>query len=334
LGNECWALTTQGVVSISDSGVRIRSAPQINDIIQDLIQQAPNSIQRYAFSLGYESDQRFILSLPNAEGDTTTAQQFVYSYITESWTRWTRNCTAGYVNEFEGLFLGNGNDVGLVKERTNGNETDYVDEGFDVTIVSVDGTEIVLSSIADITVGDLLWQKDGTDPAIYAEILELDPGSNTITVESVRDFETGLSPGETKVLIAIECTIQWKPQTAGDPTEAKQVGEGQIQFKRAAFNNLELSFSTDISPSFVSVPLTGTIGAGWGDFAWGLIAWGNITRPQTIRFYVPTDKQYCGSLTARMVIRSGYSNWQFQGMSTQLNDIGFQLGGSSSGGSA
>lgn len=332
LGNECWCLSTQGIISISDSGVRIRSAPQVNDVIQDLVQQAPNSIQSFAFAVGYEAAQRFVLALPINEGDTTCQQQLVYSYITESWTRWTRNATAGYANDFRGLYLGNGANTGLVEERRNGDFTDYVDESFNVTIVSVDETFVELSSIAGIVVGDLLWQKDGTDPAIYAEVIAIDAATNVLTLDSVRSYQLGLSAGSTRILTAIESEIQWKPQTAGDPTEAKQVSEGQIQFRNASFRNGSISFSTDISPSFVSVPLSGTIGAGWGEFAWGLIAWGNINRPKTLRFYIPSDKQYCGSITARLIIRSGYSAWELQGVSMFLNDVGFQLGGSRGGG--
>ena len=93
LGNECWALSTQGAVSISDGGVRIRSGLQINDVLQRLIRQAPNSTREVSFGVPYESDQRYILSLPDSEGDTTCVQQYCYNYITNKWTRWTRIVT-------------------------------------------------------------------------------------------------------------------------------------------------------------------------------------------------------------------------------------------------
>lgn len=326
LGNECWGLTNQGAVSISDGGVRIRSGLQINDILQSLVRQAPNSVFDIGCAFGYESDQRYILALPDSEGDESCVQQYCYNYITETWTRWTRDLTAGYVHPKTGLFLGNGNNANIVLERKNGNFTDYVDESFEVVIDSFTGVEVVLSSVTGIQIGDLLWQ-DQSGIAIYSEIIDIDVPANTVTTALPITWDLGGAPEDTRIYMAISNSVQWKPVASGDPTEAKQYPEGQLVFRVAKFAQAILQCATDVSPGFEPVLLLGQTGSGWGQFPWGSAPWGGVSRPKTLRFYLPQDKQYCGSLILRLDIRSGYSNWQLEGGSVVVNDIGPELGG-------
>lgn len=322
LGNECWVLSTAGVVSISDGGVRIRSGLQINNVLQSLVRQAPNSVSEYAFAVAYESDQRYILALPDTEGDTTCTQQYCYNYITENWTRWTRNCTAGYVNKQTGLYLGNGSDANIVLERKNGDFTDYVDESFDVTISVIDDTTITLSSVSGIEIGDILWQ-DQAGVELYAEVTEVDFAGNTVEVSQTIDWDLGAA----KILTAIDCVIQWKPMASGDPTEAKQHSEGQIVLRSARFLNADMQIASDVSASFEGTPLEGQPSGGWGLLPWGEFPWGGVSRPKTLRFYIPANKQYCGALICRFELRSGYSQWALEGGSIAVFDIGFELGG-------
>jgi hypothetical protein len=326
LGNECWCLSSQGIVSISDGGVRIRSGLQINNVLQSLIQSAPNSLREFAFAVGYESNQRLIMALPDSEGDETCSQQFCYNYITDNWTRWTRNCTAGYVHPLDGLFLGNGANENIVQERKDGNFTDYVDESIFVLIQSFDGMEVVLDTVTGLNVGDLLWQDQAGVP-VYAEILAIDNAAVSVTVALEIDWDIGGDPDDTRVLQAINCVVQWKPISVGDPTEAKQHSEGQVIFRKTRFLNATMDFATDISSGFSGVDLLGQTGSGWGQFPWGLAPWGGVARPKTLRFYVPTDKQYAGILITKLTIRSGYSDWELEGGSIALFDIGFELGG-------
>lgn len=329
LGNECWCLSTQGVVSISDGGVRARSALQLNADLLALIRRAPTSVRDISFAVGYDTDQRYILALPNNEGDLVCSQQYCYNYIMDRWVRWTRSCTAGYVNSSKGLYLGNGNNTNIVKERKNGNYTDFVDESFEVAIVSFVGVTIVLSSVAGVSLGDLLWQDQGAGGLVYSEIISIDIPSNTVVVASTINWSLILSADKTRILTAIACAIQWKPNAAGDPSEAKQYSEGQVIFRSPRFYSALLQFATDVSPGFDPVPLFGLSsgGIGWGRFPWGGAPWGGTVRPQTLRFYIPQNKQYAGMLVTKLSIRSGYSDWQLEGIEIVPNDISFELGG-------
>ena len=328
LGNECWALTTQGVASISDGGVRLRSALQINSELLALIRRAPNSVRDVSFAVGYETDQRYILALPNEENDTTCSFQYCYNYVTDRWTIWTRDCTAGYVNTTKGLYLGNAENTNVVKERKNGNYTDYADESFEVDITSFSGLEVTLASVSGITVGDILWQ-DLTAGIVFSEIVAINVPANVVTVNDIITWDPALSPAsKTRVYTAIDCAIQWKPNAAGDPSEAKQFSEGQIVFRSPRFATSLLQFATDVYGGFQSVTVAGTSGAfGWGQFPWGNAPWGGDIRPRTLRFYIPQNTQYGGSLITKMTIRSAYSAWQLEGIQIVAFDIGFELGG-------
>lgn len=327
LGNECWTLTLQGAVSISDGGVRMRSGLQLNQTLLNLVRSAPQSVEDVAFAVAYESDQRYILGLPAAEGDTFCSQEYCYNYIMDRWTRWTRDCTAGYVNTKKGLYLFNGSNNNVVKERKSGTYADYVDESFETEIVSVDGFDVTLTSVSEITVGDLLWQDQTTD-IFFSEVVDIDVPTNTVTVANELPWTTG-SGDETLIYAAIECTIQWKPNAAGDPSEAKQYSEGQLIFRQPRFLNVDLAFATDISSGFEPVPdIEGSIGGlGWGGSGWGTQPWGGSVRPKTNRFYIPANKQYAGVLITKMTIRSAYANFQLEGIEIIANDIGFELGG-------
>lgn len=318
LGNQAWCLANQGVVSVSDGGVQSRSTLQIDDKIRELLGSSLDAVAAYAFAVSYETDHRYVLALPENDEDTFCTQEFCLNYFTEAWTRWTRSCTAGFVHPTEDkLYFGNGADNRVVFERKSGTFRDYVDEPNPITILSSSGTTVSLADVTGIIAGDILVQ--GTS---FAEIESVDPASQSVVVNQQIAWSAGAASYEA----AIEHTIQWKPASAGDPTEAKQYSEGQIIFREATFTTATLSFLTDVDASFESVPIPGTNPGLWGQFAWGQVPWGGVSRSRTFRFYVPANKQYGGSLTVKLTIRSGMSSWKLEGISLVPFDESFELG--------
>lgn len=318
LGNECWCLSNQGVVSISDGGVEIRSALQIDDIIRELLGEALESVTLTSFAVAYETDHRYILSLPDSEGDTSTVQQLCFNYVSKNWVRWTRASTAGFVNpNNDRLYLSNTSNSTVSIERKSGTFRDFVDESFEVQILSADELVIELDTVSGITRGDILEQ--GSQ---FSEIVSVDVAASTVTVADELTWEIDSAT----VYEAINCVFEWKPEAVGDPSEAKQFSEGQLIFRNAKFNTATLRFATDISPSFEDVPIRGVSGGSWGLFPWGRAPWGGISRSKTKRFFVPSNKQYGGNIITRLEIRSGFSTFQIEGVSIKVFDISFELG--------
>ena len=119
ISNMIFCLTNQGIVSITDNGLRVESRP-IEDTIQKIINS--NNVEK-AFAVAYESDRKYILSLPNNRNEIE--EQYVLNIITKGWTRWTLLATSGTIWN-DKLIIGN---VAKIREeRKSGTESDYQDE--------------------------------------------------------------------------------------------------------------------------------------------------------------------------------------------------------------
>lgn len=159
LNNKIYALTTQGVVTITEGGVSIISRP-----IEDRILKVVNS--RYDFKLtsfgvSYESDRSYILWMPTEESDTVATQAYRFNTFTRTWTRWTMSATCGMVNSGnDKLYIGPSDRNYLDQERKNNDRTDYSDRDFSLTINSsgVVDQVVSLSSVSDLEKGDVLVQ--------------------------------------------------------------------------------------------------------------------------------------------------------------------------------
>ena len=128
LSNNIYCLTNQGVVSVNDNGLKIESR-SIEDVIQRIL-RSPN-VSR-AFAVAYESDRKYILNLPDADGNIE--EQYVLNIITYGWVRWLLKADRGIVWN-DNLYLSNKQLVNV--ERKNGARSDYRDaenEGIPVNL--------------------------------------------------------------------------------------------------------------------------------------------------------------------------------------------------------
>src|SRR5262249_34729256 len=100
--------------------------------------------------------------------------------------------------------------------------------------------------------------------------------------------------------------------------------EGMTIFRTAKFPTAEIEFASDVSTSLEGQSIFGTIPQSWGFFPWGEGVWGGTVRsiaPTPNRFYVPQDKQYASQLNVRLTLRSGYADWQLEGIAVSWNEI-------------
>lgn len=316
LSNEVWGLFDQGVCSVSDTGVNVRSRP-IEDKIRSLIGTALATVKTVSFAIGYETDRKYILAVPATSGDSAAQQEFVFSTFTNAWTRWTRQATAGFVDPtVDQLYFGNANDTVSVENKTD-TYTDYVDEPFDVTIVSASQYEVTLSDVSGINLGDVLFEST----TIASVIEEIDAVNKIVTVQDLLVW----SAGAAQIFPAIKSVIQWKPVANGNPAFMYQFAEGAIIFKRTRFNSATISFYSDIDQSFEDVPLSGFAIATWGTFPWGTQNWGGVNRPKSVRFLVPQNKQMCSQLSAKFTVQNGYSNWALEGVALSVDQVSQEI---------
>lgn len=321
LNSGVWMLSNQGIVSISDGGVDAKSVP-IDDQLNTLIGSYLDTVVDVAFAVGYESDRKYILSLPKSDSDSTTVQQYVFNYVTNSWTTWSRRLRCGFINSVDNkiyIARDDSTEQGVSKERKSGTYQDYVDEAINLTIVSVvSGLVIQLSNVSDVAVGDILYQ----DSNNFSPISEVHLDTAQVTVQSALNW----AAGAVQVLKAFSCNVTWKQVFGDNPAFVRQFSEGLALFKNTRFNLATLTFVTDFDRSSEPVLVYGQGTGLWGLFSWDSVPWGASLLPSSIRFYIPQNKQLGSYIIPSLNIRQGYSNFKFQGLALAYNNVSFEVG--------
>lgn len=319
LNSGVWMLSNQGVVSISDGGVDAKSVP-IDDQLNRLIGTFLDNLTVSSFAMGYESDRKYILCVPDSNNPNAEIE-YCYNYVTNAWTTWSRNFYAGFIHSHEGRIYVARADVsntGVSRERKQASYKDYVDEAIANTIISVSGAQITLANVDGVEAGDILYQ----DSTHFSPILSVDLLTDTVTVQ----YELSFVAGDVDILNAYECTTTWKQVFADNPAFVRQYSEGVALFKNTRFNVATLSFVTDFSQAEADVPVAGTGNSLWGLFGWGDVPWGGTLFPSKVRFYIPQDKQLGSYLLPTMRIKQGYSDFKFQGLAIAYNPVSEEVG--------
>ena len=394
LNNQIFALADQGIVSISESG-----APLVSRLIENKIKEVTNprySFKYNAFGLGYETDRAYFIWLPSKTTDTVATQCYRYNVFEQTWTRWTTSATCGIVKDADDkLYIGAGDRAFIMKERKNADRTDYADRSFTKSITASGynsaNLTIVISSVSDMEVGDVIYQEQTVTIAIFNRLLrklDLDLGLNdndyesTLLVSNGQNISIKLnllnaklfadigSPidnsrvftnsftamrslfndlidelndalastqfknyrkldtvdeeyptpyeavievinksnntitintpsafleGECTIFKGIKNVVQWAPMHYGDPTAYKQVSTAACIFDQNNFYSATMSYSSDLSPSFIEVPFYGKGIGDWGGSTWGDLdlLWGGNGSDAPYRDIVPIDKQRC-----------------------------------------
>jgi hypothetical protein len=82
LNNKIYALSDQGVITISPTGVQMVSRP-IETTLTQLRGESPTQVETLGFGVSYESERKYLLWLPIGSADTYARQCFVYNTITK-----------------------------------------------------------------------------------------------------------------------------------------------------------------------------------------------------------------------------------------------------------
>lgn len=307
LNNQIWCLSDQGVVAISDTGVEVKSLP-IEDTLLRLFGTAREAVRKYAFAVASETDRRYILFLPSSASDTYATQAYAFSTATQSWTRWPVPARSGFVNPADDkIYLASVTLNKIRQERKSFTALDFMDEGTAVTIVSATNYEVVLSSVADLSIGDLLYQAS----SIKSVIVSINTATNTVTVA---DDLTGWVAGSATVYKSFECVVEWVPQFAQNPGVQKHYSEAQLFFAENKFVSASIGFASDLSAGVENVPISGTGPGLWGLFGWGSQPWGAKRLPRPFRTLVPLEKQRCSQLSVRFKHKQAQGSFRLTGL--------------------
>lgn len=174
LNNLIYVLTSQGVVTVSETGVGV-----ISRNIENKIQEITNAKYDYklmSWGMSSESDRCYILWLPEKTTDQYATQAFRYNTFTRTWTRWTKPANCGVVNPSDDkIYLGDSSGRPYVlKERKNYERQDYADREIIRSLGSgaIIGTTYILSSASELVAGDVLTQLQYLDINKFNRILK------------------------------------------------------------------------------------------------------------------------------------------------------------------
>jgi len=323
INNQIYALTTQGVVSIGETGVQIMSRPIESDLtsLTSLVDGSGNSalttLQQTAFGVAYESSRAYYLFVITEGTDTEPTQYYRYNTITNAWTHSSMTKSCGGVNPTDDkLYLGNASgDIVDVENKTL-TYSDYADYSSTQTISAVAGTTVTITSSDTIAVGSIIFQS----ATVFGTVASIDSIAGTVTMT----LATSFSNAAADVLAPISCVMAWVPVSFENPGMAKQIREATLLFKSDFNGSATVGFSSDVSPEVETETIAGGNVGGFGLSAWGGpaetplgVAWGGSPRRRPIRVLVPRNHQRSSVLTVTFSHSYGYSPWLVQGLSIQ-----------------
>jgi hypothetical protein len=319
--NQIFALTTQGVVTISETGVSIMSHAIESDLTS-LTSQNYSLLQTSSFGVAYESARAYYLFVISSGADSGPTQYYRYNTITSTWTRGTLEKRCGAVNPVDDkLYLGSSSSAIIDVERKSLNYSDYADYASTETISSVTDRVIEISSTDTIAVGSVIYQS----ATVFGLVESVDAIAGTVITTLPVDFALG----DVDVLAPIECAMAWVPVTLGNPGISKQIREVTLLFQSDFNGTGMVGFSTDVTPNQETESVTGSQVGGWGLSGWGGPAetslgapWGGANRRRPIRVMVPRNHQRATLLTVSFSHAYAYAPWRLQGISVIGNNIG------------
>lgn len=309
LNNTAIGFTSQGVLQAGTGAPAIVSRPMVEtDLLR--IAQFP-TFTSLAFAIGYESDRKLLIFVPETRADNTCTIAYVWNYSTNSWTTWRKRVAAAhYFREEKLLYLAHAVDPYILRElkalETTGN--DFIDEQIPVTITAVSTTThpttgktvslITLTYTYDeaLAAGFLLT-KDSKRTKI--DVVEsLGSQSFRVTCRNRLSFTTGAA----MIGLSIPMLVEWAPVTKGDGASLKQFPFATI-IPETGGGTFRLGFQTDIVQLMdFTRTMIGTKAKGWGSPGWGTFPWGDSSpgRVDAIRTMVPTNQQVGRALTVRL----------------------------------
>ena len=314
VNNLAYGLFEAGICEVSDTGVSIISLP-IKDQILPLFGTPLTALKAYSFGISNDVDGKYELSVPTVSTDTSTNKQFVFDTFGRSFCTWYLDLTCGGVNPVDAkLVLGPSDSSYLKEERKAHDYTDYADYGSTCTISSYSGTTLVIDNTSTMAKGDILYQ--GTNAIAYIESVD------TLTTSVVIDTEQTWTTGTADVIHmkAIDCKLQWNPDSGGNPAGLKHYYECSIIAKQSFQKDATLYFSSDVNPAESSIPVTSSSGNGaWGQFAFGDEAFGGEQVRAPKRLGVPRTHARCCQLSVRFETKVAYSDFQITGLALSFN---------------
>ncbi len=158
LNNQIYCITTQGVSTISETGVGIISR-EVEDRFNRISSENFTGFSTATFGVSYEADRSYLLFTVNTEEDTTATICYRYNSFTQSWTTFDKSAICGIVSPKNKLHLGSDDINAIEIERKKLTSRDYVDRQYNRVTSAYQSRRMYVDSAIQMEPGDSLTQE-------------------------------------------------------------------------------------------------------------------------------------------------------------------------------
>lgn len=256
---QLYALTTQGIVAISEGGVEVLSEDIEGQLRQEQI--SANSMLR-CFGVSYEMDRQYQCWLGTGNDDGCS-EAYVYHSNSGLFAKWTANRTCGLAikntTAGEQLVYGHGSENRLRFEKKTYTEVDFFEDRF--TLGS--GSNIVGAGSAGVftdTSGSSLFAQLAVGDYVVPSVDTTKPGWVTaISGTTLTTTSTYAGVGLTSLLVGkaiYPLRLKWMAASGGAPGLEKQWREGQLHFGQRVISDATVNVTGEREDSAQDVALS------------------------------------------------------------------------------
>jgi len=186
LGGRAYALTTEGLKVWSESAKPQPASVSIEQDLLDLMGQFPDAVNSLSFVVNYESERRLYLWLPTSNDSVSADAAWVYSYLTDTWTRYVQPANTAIVSpELNRMVIAPPGSPQLLRERKTRTNADFQGPDGEAIPVALEYTAQVGGSPLDSKQWSRFsWHFEAQTPSVvtasYRTEITLDPQVVTI----------------------------------------------------------------------------------------------------------------------------------------------------------
>lgn len=181
--NEIYCWTLKGITKVNETGADDNISRPIDTVTQKLGSSSYPSFKTATWGVGYDSDNTYTVYTTALPDDEYATVGFTYNTLTNTWTNVIRTQTCGIVLDTDDkLYMGNGDENTIDKERKDFARTDYADRQFDIQLSGSSlfngGKTLKFTSVSNIRIGDVIVQEQELTIYLFNKLLkqlDLDP---------------------------------------------------------------------------------------------------------------------------------------------------------------
>lgn len=242
--NQIFVLTDDGIVRVSETGVSLISRP-IENLLVGLNTPAYTNFTTASFGIFYHTQKKYYFWTVTNTSDVYATQCFVFNTITNAWTRLPISKTCAIINtQDDKMYLGATDVNNIEQERKDFLYTDYADREYTTIVSSQDGTTLVLNSITNVSVGDIIAQQVFLTPYKFNRVLAQLDTDPALQHDYVSTLEVTTKLELKDAVLALATKLDADPGTSGGYV-AVVTGASTPSGIQSDFNNVVNRLNTD-----------------------------------------------------------------------------------------